>query len=950
MNQLVSTLLLLFISNLSIYSQQSISGKIIDSKTNSPVGRAVIALVYTDEKQAFQTAFTDFEGKYQIAINPKKDFYFKVQMMGYANFERKISISNIPNLLNVKLVNTQTKIKEVEIEGTRARATIKDDTIIYDAKAFKTHKDANVEDLVKKMPGITTEGGTLKAQGEEVRKITVDGQEFFGDDVNVALRNLPAETIDKVEVFDGQSDRASFTGFNDGNTTKTINLKTKAGMKHGYFGKVYGGGGTESTFQGGGNMNYFDGDKRVSILGLANNINNLNFSTSEIIGAVSGSSGMGGMQGRSMMRNMGFGMRVAGGNRGGGGFSNFSVSNQDGVNSAYSFGANYVDRWGKNRNTKLSSSIFTNRTDNVYNEIMNSRNFVNEGNTLFTNGNTNREQTLFNTRFNSRMETYLDANNSIVWTNALNISESNSYSNSKIVNTFQNNTRAFENNQISDNASQNVSFSTNFLYRLKLKKSGRTFSFNPIFDITRQNGTSIQQNNSTTSVGTSQFELNNNSTQWSNTVSAVFSYTEPSGKFGQWLLTYSPSIAYKRNEVINTYSEVFGTPGDIDSNLSNILQNPIFYNTGGVSYRLQFSKWRFMFGTNVQNINFSAQNNVYNTSAISQEFFGILPHFNIQFQPQKMFKIRLNYTTSMNTPSASNIQPLTDISNPQSIFRGNPNLKAEYNHNLFFHFIKPNLVKGTFLFFMTNMNYTQNKNASSNFTALNDTTIGNLLIRKGVQYNTIVNLDGQFNGMIFGNYTTPLKWIKSNLSFNSSVNYNRSPTLVNNIENISNNWTLSNGAMLSSNISEDVDFSLGYNPKYIINTYSQFKNLENNFWIHSLTSNLKITFLKHFVFNSDFSYNYNSQIDPNLNQHVFLLGSSVAYKMLKKRDLEIKFSVFDLFDQNRNISRNVNENMITDTRINALNRYFMLTATYNFKKFKSGGDRDEQNPMFRMMH
>jgi hypothetical protein len=255
MNQFVSTLFLVLISSVSIFAQQKIAGKVTDSKKNSPVGRAVIALVYTDENQAFQTAFSDFEGKYQISVNPKKDFYFKVQMMGYANFERKISVSNIPSLLNVKLVNTQTKIKEVEIEGTRARATIKDDTIIYDAKAFKTHKDANVEDLVKKMPGITTEGGTLKAQGEEVRKITVDGQEFFGDDVNVALRNLPAETIDKVEVFDGQSDRASFTGFNDGNTTKTINLKTKAGMKHGYFGKVYGGGGTESTFQGGGNMN-----------------------------------------------------------------------------------------------------------------------------------------------------------------------------------------------------------------------------------------------------------------------------------------------------------------------------------------------------------------------------------------------------------------------------------------------------------------------------------------------------------------------------------------------------------------------------------------------------------------------------------------------------------------------------------------------------------------------
>jgi hypothetical protein len=951
MKKFLTITALLSFTCLHSFSQNVFRGKITDNASNEPIGRVVIALVYEGESTAFKTEFSDAQGNFSISDNFKKDFVLKTQMMGYKPFEKKISINKIPAFLKIEIKSTQNKIKEVEIEGTRARVTMNGDTVVYDAKAFKTHKDATVEDLVKKMPGITTEGGTLKANGEEVKKITVDGQDFFGEDANIALRNLPAETVDKVEVFDGLSDRSSFTGFDDGNTTKTINLKTKANRKHGFFGKAYAGYGTENTYQAGGNLNYFDGSKRVSIIGMANNVNNLNFSTSEIMGAVSGSNSMGGSQGRSMMRNMSFGMRVAGGSGGGmgGPMSNFTVSNQNGVNKAYSFGVNYNDLWGPK--TRFSSSFFTNRTDNFTNNIRQTQNFINNNSNsaLFQNSDELANSTMFSNKFTTRLEGILDKNNSYIWSNKLNLTDNNSSSDRIQTNSFAE-TIASTTAQFTESKSKSTSFTSNFLYKLKFERKGRTFSFNPVIDITQQDGNSLQQTAIKNASGsTSFYELKNLNKQWTTTISGVLSYTEPSGKYGQWLLNYSPSISFKKNDVYNYVSTTQGVEGTLDNTLSSIYKNPIFYNTGGVSYRLQFTKWRFMFGTNVQNIFFKGDQQFPQVSLLEKNFFGVLPYFNIQLNPTKMFKIKLQYNTSLNVPSVSNIQPVLDISNPNSLYNGNKDLAAEYNHNLFFHFIKPNIVKGNFLFFMTNMSLTQNKISTFNYTATSDTVLDGVNLRKGVQYTKSINMDGNFNGMVFGNYTTPLKMIKSNFSFNTSVAYNRTPSMINNVENVTNSYTFSSGAMISSNVSENVDFSLGYNPRFNINNYSYLSSNNNNFWIQSLTSNLKVTFMKNFVLNSDFSYNYNNQVDPTLNQHVFLLGASIGYKMLKNRDLEIKVSGFDLFNQNRNITRTVSENSITDTRVNAMNRYFMLTATYNFKKFKSGGNVDEPNPMFKMM-
>jgi hypothetical protein len=951
---------LLFISILSLFIYQSSTAQTISgnvSQAEEPKSSLEAATVYITKKgsgKIISSSKSDNSGKYSLTMEakPNTEYTIHASSVGYAEFTEDINSSKFPLKLNISLKSETKQLNEVEINATRARAVVKDDTVIYDAKAFKTHKDANVEDLVTKMPGITKEGGEVKAYGEKVQKVLVDGQEFFGEDANIALKNLPAETVDKVEIYDAMNDRNSFTGFNDGNTTKTINLKTKAGKNKGQFGKAYAGYGTSDRFQGGGNFNYYNGSKRISMLGMANNINNLNFSTSELVGAMTGSGNMGGAQGAGMMRGMNFGMSVSGaaGRRGGmgGAMSNFTVSSQDGVNNGYSFGLNYNDIWGANKKLRTTMSYFGNRTDNFTQSEMNRRNLITNANTLNTNQNDQSNSESYNHKFTSRMDGELDAKNSFVWTNKLNLTDNNSRNKSSMSNFFSEGINTLINQTNTNSNSLATDFNTNFLYKLKLNKTGRTFSVNTLVDISLQNGLSDQSNLTTQNNIMSNFGLNYNTKQWTSTVTNIFTYTEPSGKYGQWLVNYSPSLSNRKNDrLVSIFSNLNPSPVVADS-LSSKFNNNLFYNTGGVSYRLQYSKWRIMFGSNVQNITFKGNQTYPNSSELNRDFFGILPYFNLQFSPQKMTKLRLTYNTSMNVPSVTQVQPVLDLSNPTSVYKGNQNLGSEYTHNLFFHYMKPDIVKGTFLIFVSNINYGMSKISNFSYTTINDTVLDNIALRRGVTYNKYVNMDHSFTGFIFANYTMPIKKLKSNLSTNGNYSYNQTPSMINFQENMTKTSMYSMGMMLTSNINENVDFSLSYNPKYFTNTFSVAGLGENNYWTHTTSATTKFTLFKNFVLSSDFSYNYNSQINPSLNQHVFLLGSSLAYKLLKNKQLEAKLTVFDIFNQNQNISRSVSNTSITDSRINAMNRYGMFTLTYNFKKFE-GRDPDKNSSGFMKM-
>ncbi|HEY0261910.1 MAG TPA: carboxypeptidase-like regulatory domain-containing protein, partial [Chitinophagales bacterium] len=325
-------------------STYNLNGTLVDAKDTSGLISAAVAVSPVADTTQFVDAETDIDGNFQLSGLKSGQYIFKATYIGYTEFRKTITIGNADvNLGTLKMAEESKLLNTVTIEETATRVEQKKDTTEYNANAFKTNPDAVAADLVSKMPGITNNNGTITAQGQAVQKVLIDGKEFFGSDVNTALQNLPADVIDKIQVFDKLSDQAAFTGFDDGNSQKTINIKTKRGITNAVFGKVYGGLGyiNNARYSAGGNVNWFKGDRRISLLVMSNNVNQQNFSSDDLAGVMSGSSGGGGGRG-------------GGGNGGGGGgASTLTSAPQSGISTSHAVGLNFNDVWGKKKNFKF---------------------------------------------------------------------------------------------------------------------------------------------------------------------------------------------------------------------------------------------------------------------------------------------------------------------------------------------------------------------------------------------------------------------------------------------------------------------------------------------------------------------------------------------------------------------------------------------------------------------
>ena len=345
------------------------SGIPVSGKVRSDKGTAVYPcfLKFTglSADSALFRSRTDSAGFFRLKLTNPGKYRLNITAEGYENYTRIFSFEDSSESYDLRILylkgNDTGKIKEVLIVKDAVAVKIKGDTTELSASSFKTNTDANTEDLVTKMPGITTQNGKIQAQGEEVKRVLVDGRPFFGEDPSSTLKNLPAEVVDKIQVFDGKSNLAQATGFDDGNTTKTINIITKMQFRNGSFGKAYAGYGTDERYRNGFTYNRFKNQKRITLLGSLNNVNEQNFSAEDLMGVMTGGGG-GGMRGmpgggtwRPMMRNSNYGASA---------MDNFLVDQRNGISTTGAFGVNYSNKWKK---AELSASYFFNRSvnDNV---------------------------------------------------------------------------------------------------------------------------------------------------------------------------------------------------------------------------------------------------------------------------------------------------------------------------------------------------------------------------------------------------------------------------------------------------------------------------------------------------------------------------------------------------------------------------------------------------------
>lgn len=913
-------------------AQVNVRGTIIDKDKQALPG-AVVKLLNADSSVAGATQ-SDLNGVFIIAAKKNTAYTLVVQLLSYKNrFKRFETTETDLDLGNLTLRDESKKLDEVIVTGVQKRGEQKGDTTSFNSGAYKTNPDATAEDLVKKMPGVTSDNTGVKVNGETVQKVLVDGKPFFGDDPNAALKNIPSEIIDRVEIFDKMSDQSAFTGFNDGDQQKTINLVTKKGRNKGQFGKVNAGGGvdanTNARYSAGSTLNSFSDKRRISLLLMSNNINQQNFSVSDITGAMGSQGGRGGM-----------------GGRGGGGFgpsNSLMVSPQSGNTTTHSGGLNYSDTWGKK--TTVSGSYFYNYSNNknVANLV---RNYFTGNNTRYYQNNDNSTINQ-NHRINLRIEYTMDSANKITLTPSLSFQDNEATSLIAASNVVGDNVTLSKTNTSSRNTNLGYDFNNNLLFQHKFKKNGRTLSSGINTQLSERinpgkyNSQSIY--NDTVSGGLDQIY---GLYSYTKKASLNLAYTEPLNKFSQVQVNYNPSYTLsKSDKSTKDYDTTRSDFTNFNSALSNKYDNEYMTQRAGLGYRYQKNKLNLSLGLDAQQSQLSGQQSFPVSSSISYPFQNLLPNAQLNYRSSKSRNLRIYYRSNTNIPGISQLQSVTDISNPLLVKTGNAQLKQTFENNLNIRYGGYNVEKAKNLMLFINGSSTSSYISNATYILKADTILQGTLIRKGSQLSKPVNLNGYYSGRAFFVYGFPIRKLKSNLSLSGGFNYGRTPAIINDLLNYSGSYSGNGGLSLSSNISESLDFTLLYNGSYTAVKNTVQTSSDNSYYTHTASLKINYIFRKKLVLNTEASHTQYNGLSQSYNQQYLLWNAYIGYKFLKNNALEAKISAFDLLNQNRSINRTITSSYTEDSYTSVLRKYYLLTVTYTFRNFKSGTPpKTDDNP------
>jgi hypothetical protein len=923
MKRSLTLFLLVICSVVSAYTQAQnaqITGVVLDSTDRSPVVGAYVAVSrdVPDAKPEYVT--TDEKGKFSVnGLSQKVTYLVKISYLSYNDLIKKVTLNTDSQDLGVfELTEAVSTLKEVKVVGQVTAMEQKGDTTQFNAAAYKTNPDATTEDLIQKMPGITVANGTVTANGETVNRVLVDGKPFFGDDAALTLKSLPAEIVDKIEVFDKLSDQAQFTGFDDGSGQKTINIVTKADRKVGQFGKVFAGYGLDDRYQMGGNVSYFKGNQRISVIGMSNNINNQNFSNQDLLG-VTGSGG--------------------GGGRGGGGASNnFLVGGQSGLTGTNSLGLNYANKFGTK--VDVSGSYFFNRTNNSNYQTNRQEYFLQGGGSnQFYNDTTSVNSTNSNHRVNFRVEYAINKNNTLIVTPRLSFQD-NSSASTKVGLTSLGDGSLLNSADINrTNKTNGYNFANDILYRHAFAKRGRSVSLNVNTQVNDRNGTgrlysrNLYFNNLEVpgdTINQESFTGSNGTTLGTNLV-----YTEPLSTTGQLQFNYGLTVS-NSNSQKETYNLNFDDNSylNLDTLLTNNFDNRYTTNRAGLSYRYRKNNWTSNIGLDFQNTGLYSKQLAPRVGTVDQSFTNFLPNFMLMYRSKSGTQFRTFFRSSTNQPSITQLQNVIDNSNPLSLTAGNPNLKQEYRNMFNVRYSLAGAERPYSLNAMVFVTQTNNAIVNSTFIAQEATTLPNgIVLEQGAKLTSPINVDGSWNARTFLSYGKPIAPVKLNVNVNTGFNYVRSPGVINSVSNFSNTYAISQGLVVSSNISENLDFTVSYSGNYNVVRNTIQPRLNNNYYTAGISGRINWIFGKGFVLQTDVNNQSYRGLGEGFNRNFTLWNASVGKKFLKNNAGELKLTVFDILKQNNSITRNVTETYVQDMTSQVLTQYAMLTFTYTLRNF-----------------
>lgn len=916
--QRVIVVLCLFMS-FSAYGQEgSVEFCLCDSVNGDTVEGAVVELVYLSDSTKYH-AVSDGSGKAKFQRIAYGDYSVTATFLGYIPSCRRIRLN--AHFLSPDTIRMQPDVQlldEVVISTPALRSTQNGDTLSYHADAYKVVLGANSESLLTKMPGISVSERGVEAHGRTVQKIMIDGEEFFGNDVLSALKNLPADMIEDVEVFNKLSDEAELTGVDDGRGYTAINIRSKPDRRKGTFGRLYAGYGFSDKYIAGGNINNFNSKCRLSVVGLANNISLHNFVTEDIVGATD--------------------------EEGKNGHSNFVVKPMPGISSVQSLGTNFNTSW-------LSGSYFFNRTDNS-NVPVSQRENLNSGNKVqLTDAEKDLTALNYNHRFSAKMKFNVGERHSFIIRPSLNIQDFSDFSEQRslVRNRFGCDDIRFVHNRLSDNRNERlgINVSNTFNYRYRFHKRGRSLSMSLLGNYYDNETDALNEQYTfrkpdmpldpllASSVSSQQ---NFRKTRKVMARTGVV-YTEPLSR--RFRMSWKYAFIYSRDEAAKTVFLRDNETGELSTTADarQSSENRGIYLTHKIGPRFQyaFRKTSITVGGAFQHMNFKGTNILPATGEVYK------PYSNLTYEVVANLVINRQNTICIDAkgrtvnPSANLLQDVVSLANLSRVSAGNPNLSPSYLHGFGIRYIHTDARRGSTV--AVSLNY----NGSGNY--IGDSLVADqpdFIVTEGVKlgegnlFVRPVNIGGyhRLHGKI--TYGFPVNPLRSNLNIQAQAVINVLPGIINGEYSPvhRNNYLV--GASLASNISEDVDFRVSYTGEYVQGEFTTKAGKNNNdYFSHTVSGQLKWAFWKGVTFTGSLSYRQDKGISAPFNDRTLLCNLYLGKRIFRNRLGEISIGINDLFDDNsRRYAHTINSSGTNNIVNQGIERYVAFQLVWHLRNYR----------------
>jgi hypothetical protein len=915
MRKTVLLLLLCVITASVTFSQtSSLKGTVTDSVEKKNPANAVVSLLRPFDSVLVKFTRSDKDGNFAIPAVKEGKYILMVTHPYMGDYFDTLAIKgNAETDLGKVFVTPKSKLLAEVIIKSGSPIRIKGDTTVYTADSFKVRPGANVEELLRRLPGIQVDkDGKITAMGERVKKVLVDGEEFFGSDPGIATKNLRADAVKEVEVFDKKSDQAEFTGIDDGVKDKTINLKMKT--KKGYFGKVEAGGGLKNKYNTSAMLNSFKDKRKLAAYGIMSNTGqtNLDWKDAQNYG--------GGMEGMESGTSEDGGMWISYN-----GDDDGYWGGRNGIPQNWNGGLHYSDKFGAGDKQSFNSGYKYSKVNAPGINNTFSRTFLPDS-SWFTNSFNNTFNSNIKHALNLTMDFFIDSSNSIKWTTKANKKDTRSSSDfytetlSDHLDTINNSRRR------STNTSENNSINSTILWKHKFKKLSRTLSVNVdlnwsesdndglLFSLNKYYDKGILYLRDTTD----QQNLRNSQGKG---VTTKLAYTEPLAKDFYMELSYSLAYNNNKNDRITNKKSISGKYEDIIDTLSNSFVFNRLVHTPGLNFRMNKKKYNYSFGTSVGLSDFEQKNITEGTKA-DYNFTNFFPRasFTYKFKPSQ--NLRFNYNGSTTAPTLEQLQPIRVNTDPLNVYIGNPNLDQSFRHQFSMGYNSYNVLKEKNIWSNLSFNFTQKGFVQAS-------SIDSLGRRS---YQT-VNADGLYNLDLYVDYGFKIKGSKVRFGIGPNANVRNNIDFINGIKNTTKTYRYGVNVNMSRYVENKFDFYIS--PSITWNHSKATVNSAANadYWQFEGWASGRFQLPKRFEISSDL----NTQIrqkDPRFtqNNNFTTWNAHITKRFLKDNAFEMKIGLYDILNQNRGYSRDFNSYSFTESYFTTLKRFWLLTLTWNISK------------------